>query len=126
MRAYNITITGEAPSKKNSRVVNTRTGRTFPSKRYRQWHDTAVKEIKFFWKNRKPLEKVSATFCFFHKDNRRRDSDNQVSSVLDTLIDAGVLDDDKWQEIYEHRVVNARDPGKKGFCTVLLFEEETE
>ncbi len=34
---------------------------------------------------------------FWHGDNRRRDSDNGASSVLDLLTDCKVIKDDKWQ-----------------------------
>lgn len=41
---FRFIIQGETPSKKNSRI-NTSSGRSFPSKRYQEWHKTAVFQI---------------------------------------------------------------------------------
>ena len=42
---YNFTITGRTPSKKNSRVTNRKTGRSFPSRDYVKWHKNAEKQL---------------------------------------------------------------------------------
>lgn len=41
---YRFIITGETPSKKNSRIV-LKGGRNIPSGRYRKWHTAAMIEI---------------------------------------------------------------------------------
>lgn len=89
----------ETPAKKNSRVFNTKTLRSFPSKTFRAWHDSAT---AYILQQRKcgafPLSvPVSITLSFFHGDLRRRDSDNGVSSILDLLVDCKILADDNWQ-----------------------------
>ena len=96
-----IRITGETPSKKNSRI-NTRSGRSFPSKHYTEWHNTAVMEIRSQLPSRNfnTIDvPVGMIVEFYHGDSRRRDSDNQLSSILDTLIDAAVIKDDNWKLI---------------------------
>lgn len=42
---------------------------------------------------------ISVTLIFFNPDNRRHDLDNQSSSVLDTLVKAGVIEDDNQTKI---------------------------
>jgi Holliday junction resolvase RusA-like endonuclease len=43
---------------------------------------------------------------FTHGDRRRRDSDNGVNSIFDTLVDVNTLIDDSWQNIPTHTVFN--------------------
>ena len=61
------------------------------------------------------------TVTFYHGDMKRRDSDNQLSSVLDTLVDAGILEDDNWKIIPEKHIYDAYD---KGAARVELEIEE--
>ena len=98
---YEITLRGETPSKKNSRI-NTKSGRSFPSAVYAHWHLNALCQISRWERAGKiaPIAKskrVKLTVTFYHGDKKRRDSDNQLSSILDTLVDAGILADDCWQ-----------------------------
>ena len=99
-----MTIKGEVPAKKNSRI-NTHSGRSFPSVRFQQWHTMALLQL------RQQCKETITTPCridltFIHGDNRRRDSDNGTSSVFDTLVDAGILSDDSWREIPEINIKN--------------------
>lgn len=99
---YMYNIKGETPSKKNSRVVNTRTGRSFPNKKYTDWHKSALIQLLG---QAHPVEPISSpiklTLEFIHGDLRRRDSDNGASSILDTLKDSGIIQDDNWQIVRE-------------------------
>ena len=103
-----IELKGETPSKKNSRI-NTRSGRSFPNQRYVKWHDMVVSELHFLIM-KKQLEmipkdtQISLTVTFIHGDQKRRDSDNQLSSILDTLVDANILPDDNWKIIPEKHI----------------------
>lgn len=108
---FTIVLRGETPSKKNSRI-NTRSGRSFPNKRYVKWHDDAVAQICKQQMTGEILsigsdEQVRLTVVFYHGDFKRRDSDNQLSSILDTLVDAGVLVDDNWRIIPEKHIFDA-------------------
>ena len=49
-----IHIPLETPSKKNSRVVDRRTGRTFPNRRYTEWHKAAALYVR--QQNAHPLD----------------------------------------------------------------------
>lgn len=94
-----LVIGGVVPSKKNSRI-NTRSGRSFPSARFTEWEKPALLELKEQFEGLKVTEyPISVTMIFFNKDNRRHDLDNQSSSVLDTLVKAGVLEDDNQTKV---------------------------
>ena len=88
---YRFIITGETPAKKNSRIV-LKNGRNIPSERYRKWHTEAMIEINsqlLLLKKEKeamPIEReIRIKMTFYHGDNRRRDSDNGASSILDPV-----------------------------------------
>ena len=102
-----ITLEGECPSKKNSRI-NTRSGRSFPNQRYMKWHNAVVSQLHLLLLQKQIHAftdcKVRMTVTFTHDTLRRRDSDNQLSSVLDTLVDAGILEDDNWKIIPEKHI----------------------
>lgn len=89
-----LTISGTTPSKKNSRI-NTRSGRSFPSKRFTDWEKPAALELANQFKGCKTTGyPITLTLVFFNADKRRHDLDNQCSSILDTLVKVGVIEDD--------------------------------
>jgi len=42
---------------------------------------------------------IELTVVFYNGDDRRHDLDNQLSSVLDTMVDAGIITDDDQKHI---------------------------
>lgn len=108
-------IDGETPSKKNSRI-NTRTGRSFPSKRYQEWHDVARLQILSQMRKQNinsPIDYASkVSIVFVHGDLVRRDSDNSTSSILDLLMDCKVIADDNWKIVRELHITNGFVKGK--------------
>ena len=103
-------IHAETPSKKNSRIT-LKSGRTIPNKKFMQWHKEAMAEIapqlllmRDFAKVDYPVKIVCE---FVHGENIRRDSDNQLSSILDLLQDCGILEDDCWKICRELEVKNS-------------------
>ena len=102
-----IELPFETPSKKNSRIVNRRTGRSFPSKAYSEWHAMASNHITLTYRDLQRFDvPVKMSFRFYHGTLRGRDSDNQVSSILDLLVDCGIIKDDKWNIVREFSVAN--------------------
>lgn len=87
-----LTILGRIPSKKNSRI-NTRSGMSFPSSKYTAWHKDASLQIKQAQKQ----SQKGFVLTFYMPDNRRTDLTNKAESVMDLLVDNGVLEDDCWQ-----------------------------
>ena len=100
-----IEFVGDVPSKKNSRIT-LRSGRSIPGKKYQQWHEYAIFQIKSTVNRRpnirlfekKPMSQNIA-ITFYMGTRRRTDIDNKISSILDTLVDAGVLEDDDWTHV---------------------------
>jgi len=93
-----IIIKGRVPSKKNSRIT-TRSGRTFPSKKYTQWHKDASIQLLFQVTGKDFTGVYGVEISFWMPDNRRKDLTNAAESIMDLLVDCGVLKDDCWQEI---------------------------
>lgn len=115
-----LIIEGETPAKKNSRIVNTKTGRSFPSKRYSEWHKNSVFQVIHQVGNSLQIsEPCKISMTFVHGDLRRRDSDNGTSSILDLLTDCGVLKDDNWRIVQELSVKNSYSKGKP-YCEVSI------
>ena len=97
----NIVLLGQVPSKKNSRI-NTRSGRSFPSKRYAEWHKSAVEQLKAINLDEVTVNedsKCEINYMFYCKDLRRRDVSNMLESINDLLVDVGILKDDDWKHV---------------------------
>lgn len=94
-----IFLPGPVPSKKNSRITNRRTGRSFPSERYVDWHKRSMRELssRRGWQVQ-GKEGVEVRIVFGLPDMRRRDLTNMAESIMDLLVDAGILADDNWRE----------------------------
>lgn len=90
-----IVLKGRIPSKKNSRI-NTRSGRSFPSSKYTEWHKDASLQLK-------GTPKINngsfISIHFYMPDNRRTDLSNKAESIMDLLVDNGILEDDCWQVV---------------------------
>lgn len=119
-----ITLQGETPSKKNSRI-NTRSGRSFPNQRYTKWHDGVVSELNYLLLTKQIQSfkdvKVKLEVTFYHGDLVRRDSDNQLSSILDTLVDAKILEDDNWK-IIPRKIINDEFDKNNARCEIEIEE----
>lgn len=94
-----ITLPGRIPSKKNSRQTIFAKGRMLiiPSKNYKAWHEEMSWELKR--KKRGYYEKCEIQITFYFPDNRRADMSNKAESVMDLLVDNGILKDDSWQVV---------------------------
>lgn len=95
-----LTIPGQTPSKKNSRI-NTRSGRSFPSKRYAEWHKNSSLHLESILEKLTPerFGKVTINYMFYVQDLRRRDVSNMIESINDLLVDLGVIEDDDWKHV---------------------------
>ena len=91
-------LEGNVPAKKNSRQCFVKNGRmiNIPSKRYKEWHNQAMWQLEGFGRLKPPYELICT---FYFKDNRKRDLDNALASICDLLQDAGIIDNDNWQDL---------------------------
>ena len=109
----------ETPSKKNSKIFNTKTHTMHCSKRYQEWHQAAIMFINSAIKE-KDISRCFFILVFTHGDKRKRDSDNGVNSIFDTLCDTNVIEDDNYNVIPIHSVFNlykAKDPN----CEIRIY-----
>lgn len=92
---YKFTIYGRIPSKKNSRITNRKTGRSFPSKQYTEWHKNVEKQLKDLFDEGIDFP-VEITYDFYMPDLRPTDISNKLESINDLLTDIGFWKDDNW------------------------------
>lgn len=101
----NIVITGRVPSKKNSKRIVTRGKRAFliGSQDYLDWKSVAKQQISSQLKKDfiKFVEPVSIQIDVYFPDRRKADITNKVESIMDAMVDEGVIEDDKWQCVPE-------------------------
>jgi Holliday junction resolvase RusA-like endonuclease len=92
-----LKLQGNVPSKKNSRV-RTRSGASIPSKAFSDWQNSALLQVRTQTRAR-ILKPVALEVIIYFGTNVRADLDNRVTSVLDMLVEALVIRDDKWQDV---------------------------
>lgn len=91
-----IIVSGLVPSKKNSRI-NTRSGRSFPSSKYTAWHKDASIQLHGV----KPFITTVLSISFVAGDRRKFDLTNKAESIMDLLVDNGIIEDDNYSVIPE-------------------------
>jgi len=98
-----IIIYGSTPSKKNSKIISCRGNRPclFPSTKYTEWHKEAILQLA----GKKSIKSNSLTLTFYAKDNRKFDLSNKAESIMDTLVDAGLLKDDNYSIVSELHLI---------------------
>ena len=107
-----LRLDGNVPSKKNSRI-NRGDGKSFPSKKYMDWEEYALKQTRQQTRLRF-IKPVSIEVIIYFGTNIRADLDNRLTSILDMLVEGLIIKDDKWQDVpmlqaqAEHR---PRNPG---------------
>lgn len=103
-KTLNIRLNSIPKSKKNNKniAINRHTGKPFiiSSKEFSVWHNTAMAELlpQIQCKFSQP---VSIQIDYYFPNYRRTDLDNKTSSILDLLVDSGILTDDNWRVIPE-------------------------
>lgn len=121
MKTYKFVLNGEVPSKKNSKRL-TRNGRLIPSERFCTWFNEACVEIL---KQERPAEKLRGAlfirFTLIHGNLQKRDSDNQITSVLDLLKDMAIIADDNWQIVRKIEVNNCYEKNNSK-CIVEIMD----
>lgn len=102
-----ITLTGQCISQKNDKrmAFNKRTGKPFPvsSAAVKQWQSDVAKQLMAY--RGQADGRVMLTCEFYHKDKRKRDLDNELSSVQDALVKAGLLPGDDCFVIIEAHAI---------------------
>lgn len=107
-----LVLEGSVPSKKNQRI-NRGDGVSFPSKKFIQWQDDALKQVRLQTRQRFYVPVAIEVIVYFGT-KVRSDLDNRLSSILDMLVEALVLRDDKWQDVPRIAIEAEYRKGKPG------------
>lgn len=99
LSVFNLSLDGLPGSKKNSRITDRRTGRSFPSPEYRKWFKESLALARKAGIPSKAFNKAEVFIMFGFDDMRVHDIDNMTTSVLDFIKDIKVIEDDKWTSI---------------------------
>lgn len=91
-----------------------------PSESHEAWHAEMMRETRKQWRE-KTLEKVkSIKITFTAADKRKADNSNKAESVMDLLVDAGVLADDNWFVVPELNLVFAGVDKEKPQACIMI------
>lgn len=120
-----IVLTGRIASKKNQRI-NTRSGRSFPSKRYIEWHKEATYQLLETQNSHVRGFNIEKVKCIHYKlwspDRRKYDLDNRVSSLQDWLVDNNIIPDDNY-EVIPKFIVEYMGIKKGGYTEISLYTD---
>lgn len=111
-KTVELVLEGSVVPKKNSRI-NTAGGRSFPSKKFTQWQNDALKQVRLQTRERF-LGHIQIELIIYFGTLGRADTDNKVTSILDMLVEALVLKDDYWETVARTTYEAAYRPGKPG------------
>jgi len=98
MAVWKYTISGDTPSKKNTKGFQRSTGRTYYKKPFTDWRDSALWELKVQKRPDAPLETVNGVILrFFRRTDRRADLTNLSEGPMDALVKMEILKDDDFK-----------------------------
>lgn len=93
-----FTLTGGVPSKKNSRKAIYVGGRTImiANDKHVAWHKDASMQLIAQRAKKIPGEYHKVEIKLFAPDRRKGDLTNKAESIMDLLVDNGIIEDDNW------------------------------
>jgi len=106
-----FTLSGIPSPKKNGKRWIARGGKKYlvPSENHEVWHYDAtvelLRQIGVYGREMFPVEMPKIEILFYTKDKKRRDSTNCADSVMDLLVDLGIIKDDNMVEVSDLRLV---------------------
>lgn len=103
-----LTILGQTPAQKNSKSIayNRGTGKPFimSNQNIKTWQNSAAIQL-LSYRIKEPLQgRQELSIMFYVKDNRRRDLDNMLTTIQDSLVRGGILEDDSWKQLRIGRI----------------------
>jgi hypothetical protein len=119
--AYVYEFSGLTPSKKNSRVTVKATGRSFPSKKYTEWHKQKTMELSSQPMPSVPIANCTVEIALRFETLGIADMTNKAESIMDLLVDLGILHDDNWR-VVPRLVLTASLDRKNPGATVTVTE----
>lgn len=118
-----ITIYGRIPSKKNSTWTAIIRGRLIrlPSQKYKEWHKDASLQLRGT-RTFKDKHIRGLRITFYAPDRRATDLTNKAESIMDLLVDNGVLEDDNWFVVPNIELVFGGVDKEKPRAEILIYE----
>lgn len=114
---------GRVPSKKNSRITVRKTGRSFPSKKYSEWHEDCKKQFLAMKAPNVPIGKLIKMTCeIYYPDKRVADNTNKAESVHDLIVDLKIIKDDCYQVAPRTEQIGKYRSNDAGFKISLLLD----
>ena len=92
-----IIVSGRIPSKKNNVNIFVKNNKLFktPSSAYRSWHKESCKQLSIL-KGCTVESPSHVEITIFAPDKRKSDLTNKAESIMDLLVDNGIMKDDNW------------------------------
>lgn len=123
LKTARIVLEGNVPAKKNSRI-HTRSGMSIPNKKFIQWQEAALWQVRQQCKQRF-LEPVQVDAIIYFGTRARADADNRLTSILDMLVEGVVLPDDDYKQVVVGRAIGLYRKGEPGaFIRIKVIDPE--
>ena len=107
-----VYLAGNVPSKKNSRI-NLKSGVSIPNNKFTQWQAESILLLRQQTRVRF-IKPVSIDVIVYFGTAAKADLDNRLSSILDMLVEALVIPDDKWQFVPQISLKAVHSPKQPG------------
>jgi len=119
-----LVVHGRVPSKKNSkRIMRSKSGRTLvlPSKNHQEWVRGAILELKSATYGLETIKVAQhVDLVFYSPDKRKYDLTNKAESIMDALVDAGILLDDNYEVVPDLHLVHGGLDRKNPRCEIKI------
>jgi len=121
METIKLTVLGRTPSKKNSKQIIYVRGKPLiiSSKDYATWHKTALQTLKIAPRFNGNTKEVVLTF--YSHDKRKFDLSNKAESIMDLLVDAGILQDDNYEVVPKLTLIYGGCEKEKARCEIQML-----
>lgn len=102
----NLVVKGNVKAKKNNKrvVYNKKTGKPFimTDKTTDDYQKDAVRQLKEQWKGLRIIDyPITVQMVFYYPTKHRKDIDNSMTTLLDCMKTAGIIEDDDVTHINE-------------------------
>ena len=95
-----------------------------PSNRYRAWHKPALQTLKNTPVRFEKTECVD--LCFYGENKRKFDLSNRAESIMDLLVDAGIIPDDNYEIVPRLDIKYGGVSKENPRCEVIIYGKEIQ
>jgi hypothetical protein len=125
MEIIKLSVSGQTPSKKNSKQIVFVKGRPLiiSSKNYQEWHKISLKTLKMTPIRAENIEKV--VLYIYGKDKRKWDLTNRAESIMDLMVDAGIIEDDNYSIVPKITLIYGGIDKENPRCDIEIYVGKT-